>query len=122
MRSGASKRARQWPARWIGGQAVSVWIGKDRILYQTFYAPYCRTCHSAFDALFDFYSDFKQLNNPMLGATSGADVCNGQMPHAQVPYTALAGTKLDFVEAQDLIALSFPCLVESVPIRPPVRR
>jgi hypothetical protein len=99
------------------------WGKEHDALYQGFYAPYCRTCHSALAPGFDFYSYFTQLKDPALGTNAGADVCNGVMPHAQVPYTALAGTKLDFVEAQDLIALSFPCLVESAPIRigPPVR-
>jgi len=89
------------------------WAGHD-VLYQSFYARYCRTCHSASSSQ-DFYSNFDLFR---VGA--GGDVCGGIMPHAQIPYTALAGTKLDFVEAQDLTALTFHCLVSSIPtiIRP----
>jgi hypothetical protein len=97
--------------------------GKHEALYRGFYAPYCRTCHSALAPGFDFYSDFTQFSDPKRDPTVAADVCNGKMPDAQVPYTALAGTKLDFVEAKDLIALGFPCLVDSAPVSvgPPVK-
>jgi hypothetical protein len=94
------------------------WSGHD-ILYRTFYSPYCRTCHSALAQSVDFYSNFQlfTLPPPQGGPATpaGQDVCNGVMPHAQVPYTALAGETLASVEARDLFALGFPCLVELSP-------
>jgi cytochrome c5 len=94
----------------VTAKTPAAWAGHD-VLYQSFYARYCRTCHAA-SSTQDFYSNFELFR---VGA--GGDVCGGIMPHAQAPYTALVGTKLDFVEQQDLTALTFHCLVSSVPPR-----
>jgi hypothetical protein len=90
----------------------STWQGHDA-LYQTFVARYCRTCHSAQNQAVDFFS-FDGFDH----SSVGGDLCNGQMPHAQVPYTALAGARIDLSAAKDLRGL--PCLVEQplIPISP----
>jgi hypothetical protein len=96
----------------------STWLGHDA-LYQTFVARYCRTCHSAANQALDFFSFEGFAHAPSVGG----DLCNGQMPHAQVPYTALAGTRIDPSAAKDLRAIGLPCLVEQrlkpiLPVRP----
>jgi hypothetical protein len=81
-------------------------------LYTGFYAHYCRTCHVASQTQ-DFTDNFSLFDS----SPAFQEVCSGIMPHAEVPYTALKGTKLDFVAAQDLTTLRFPCLRSSLPQR-----
>ena len=85
------------------------WQG-HKALYQNFFARYCRTCHLASSVL-DFY-DFQTFNVPLVGAA----ICYGEMPHAQVPYTALAGARVDPFAAKDLTGI-LPCLVSSIPTK-----
>jgi hypothetical protein len=88
----------------------NTWQGHEA-LYQNFLARYCRTCHSSQNQAIDFFS-FAGF----AGSAVGGDLCNGQMPHAQVPYTALAGVRIDPLAAKDLRAIGLPCLVEQLPI------
>jgi len=83
-----------------------LWQGHDD-LYQTFVARYCRTCHAANGPALDFFS-YDQFKN----AGVGSDLCSGQMPHAQVPYAAIAAATLNSTTAKDLLALDgLKCLV-----------
>jgi hypothetical protein len=84
----------------------NTWTGHDA-LYQNFIARYCRMCHSAENQAVDFFS-FDNFSH----SSVGGDLCNGQMPHAQVPYTTLAGARIDPTTAKDLSAIGLPCLVE----------
>ena len=89
----------------------SGWQGHEA-LYSTFVAHYCRTCHTAQNQGDDFFS-FDNFANSAVGGT----LCNGQMPHAQVPYTALGRSALNLTAAKDLRAIGLPCLVEQPLIR-----
>ncbi len=75
-------------------------------LYQNFFGRYCRTCHVAVNNALDYY-DFEVFRT----STSASETCGGVMPHAQVPYTALAGARLDSATGNELIALGYSCLL-----------
>ena len=81
-------------------------------LYRTFVRPYCRSCHISESTPYDFYS-YDTFETLPIGSAVGNDLCSGKMPNAQVPYTALAGAKLDPKAAKDLFALGgLNCLID----------
>lgn len=90
----------QAPASWQAHAAA----------YTGFYAHYCRTCHSALTDPSEQVRglDFEDVNNLVSSGFQG-DVCNGIMPHAEVPYKAMAANNIAPDTINDLRDLGLVC-------------
>jgi hypothetical protein len=102
-------------ARDTGVTTVPGWAGNtDHVtLYQSFFRPYCRSCHVAARSPFEFNSHAQFQAYAATGRLNSILCGTGEMPHAQVPYQKLKGALFDDVTATQLRGLGVTCVTKT---------